>query len=50
MTTLLESGFIDTFRFQIQIKKMLTLGGPIALKPERKTLAGALIIFSFPLI
>ncbi len=40
MTTLLESGFIDSFRHFIQIKKMPILGGLILPEPEKETLAG----------
>ncbi len=45
MTQVLESGFIDTFRYFYPERKESIPGGLTVLKPERRTLAGASTIF-----
>lgn len=45
----LESGFIDTFRYFIRIKKAFIPGGPIVSVHERRTPAGVSTISLFPL-
>lgn len=48
-TTLLESGFTDTFRYFIQSRKESIHGGLIVLKPVKRIQVGVLIIFSLPI-
>lgn len=48
-TTLLESGFTDTFRYFYPEQEEFTHGGPIVSKPVRRMRVGVLIIFSLPI-
>lgn len=48
MTTLLNSGFTDTFRYFIRIKRASTPGGLTGSRHVRRTLDGVLTILSLP--
>ena len=48
-TTLLESGFTDTFRYFYPEQEGIYHGGLIVLKPVKRIQVGVLIIFSLPI-
>ena len=48
-TTLLESGFTDTFRYFYPEQEGSIHGGLIVLKPVKRIQVGVLIIFSLPI-